>query len=147
MNTYTTLPLNAETLILYIKQLSTLGSWTAIIILGLALWKHTGHKGWTLLSVGYAITLFNILISYFKMGLLPFPYKMLADPGPPIVSGNLVIWDITGVFVALGLGWVFWSMKKHKSVEQTVAGYDPHVVAWQWSFPATIVYSWAVGRA
>ena len=33
------------------------------------------------------------------------------------------------------------------SIEQTVAGYDPHVVAWQWSFPATIVYSWAVGRA
>ena len=32
-------------------------------------------------------------------------------------------------------------------IEQTVAGYDPHVVAWQWSFPATIVYSWAVGRA
>ena len=32
-------------------------------------------------------------------------------------------------------------------IEQTVAGYDPHVVAWQWSFPATIVYGWAVGRA
>ena len=26
-------------------------------------------------------------------------------------------------------------------IEQTVAGYDPHVVAWQWYFPATIVYS------
>ena len=32
-------------------------------------------------------------------------------------------------------------------IEQTVAGYDPHVVAWQWSSPATVVHSWAVGRA
>ena len=32
-------------------------------------------------------------------------------------------------------------------IEQSVSGYDPHVVAWQGSFPATIVYSWAVGRA
>ena len=32
-------------------------------------------------------------------------------------------------------------------IEQTVAGYDPQVVAWRWPSHATIVYSWAVGRA
>ena len=31
-------------------------------------------------------------------------------------------------------------------IEQTVAGYDPQVVAWQWPSHATIVYSWAVDR-
>ena len=32
-------------------------------------------------------------------------------------------------------------------VEQSVPGYDPQVIAWQWPSLATIVYSNAVGRA
>jgi hypothetical protein len=41
----------------------------------------------------------------------------------------------------------FSAISEQKSVEQTVAGYDPQVIAWQWPFLATIVYSNAVGRA
>jgi len=36
---------------------------------------------------------------------------------------------------------------EQKRVEQSVAGYDPQVIAWQWPFLASIVYSNAVGRA
>ena len=37
--------------------------------------------------------------------------------------------------------------EKMKRFEQSVAGYDPQVIACQWPSLATIVYSNAVGRA
>jgi len=41
----------------------------------------------------------------------------------------------------------FSAILEQKRVEQSVAGYDPQIIAWQWPSLATIVYSNAVGRA
>ena len=124
MTEYTILPLNAHTMLPYGKHMATLVAWTATVFLGLGLWQRTKRPWWTLFSIGYAIQLVRIVVDCARLGFPPLPLQSTTVTGPTSQTlTSVVLWDVTGIFVALALIWALWKAEKKKATEPAVPAY------------------------
>ncbi len=139
MNDFTILPLNPSTALVYLKHMLTLASWCAIVALGVMIYWRSRQPWWTLFSAAYAIRISRIAIDGIRTKLWPLPLQLGGLPEEPLIQyeeiegpaisaapkmveqAEIVIvqsgfWDLTAVFIAIGMIWAYRSCHNRKAV-------------------------------